>query len=106
MNRVDGKEKTVHEALVGGMMIDAVPDIPDGQPFCAEWRAFKREVVRLVNEGQAGRFALLKGDRLIGVWTTLHDAVLAGRQQFGAEPFLVQEIQLYLRPMRWGYYRP
>ena len=91
---------------VCGPNIEEVPDIPQREPFAEEWRAFKREAPRLVSEGKAGKFAVLKGDDLVGVWDTLSDADLAGRRQFGGAPFLVQEIQLYLKPMRWGYFRP
>jgi hypothetical protein len=99
--------KAAHQAAAtGGPMIDQVPDIPEGEPFAKEWRTFKREVYRLVSEGQSGRFVVFRGDQLVGVWDTLAQAAQAGRQQCGGEPFLIQEIQLYLRSMRWGYARP
>ena len=93
-------------ALAGGTMLDQVPDIPDDKPGAQEWRAFKREVGRLIHDGQAGKFAIFKGDRLVGVWDTPGQAVLANFDRFGDEPFLLQEIQLYVRPMRWGYRQP
>jgi hypothetical protein len=108
MSQINADElvKAMHRAaLVGGPLLDQVPDIPDGEPFAQEWQTFKREVYRLVGEGQAGRFALLKGDQLVGVWDTRLAAAEAGRQQFGGEPFLIQEIQLYLPSLRFGYYR-
>ncbi len=106
LNEAELMKAVHHAALVGGTPIDQVPDIPDGEPFSQEWKAFKREVCRLVREGEKGRFALLKGNQLVNVWDTLSDAQQAGRLQFGADPFLIQEIQLYLKPMRWGYHRP
>jgi hypothetical protein len=54
-----------------GINLDQVPDIPDGEPFAREWRAFKRDVSRLVAEGQQGKFAVFQGDVLVGVWDTL-----------------------------------
>ncbi len=109
MSRGDEKQR-VQDAnqatVVGGTKINELPDIPEGEPFAEEWRAFKREVFRLVNEGQAGKFAVFQGEHLVGVWDKLAAAELAGRLQFGSAPFLVQEIQLYLKPMRWGYSRP
>jgi hypothetical protein len=95
MNKVNEKN--------GEISLDEVRDIPDGQPFAREWRAFKRDVVRLVQEGQAGKFAVFHGDRLVGIWDTQFLADQAGRQQCGGERFLIQEIQLALKPMRWGY---
>ena len=77
-----------------------VPDIPDGEPFATEWRAFKRDVARLVAEGQKGKFGVFQRDCLVGVWDTLFLADQAGRRQCGGEPFLIQEIQLVLKPVR------
>jgi hypothetical protein len=109
MSRADEKRRVqdAQSAVVsGGTSIDEVPDIPEGEPFAEEWRAFKREVFRLVNDGMIGKFAVLKGEQLVGIWDTLSDAELAGRRQFGDAPFLVQEIQLHLKPMCRGYFRP
>jgi hypothetical protein len=109
MSRVEHEQRAPgpHQAAVArGTRIDEIPDIPAGEPFAEEWRAFKRQVHRLVSEGKTGKFAVLNGDQLVGVWDTLSDADLAGRREFGGAPFLVQEIQLYLKPMRWGYFRP
>ena len=106
MNRADEKQpmQDANQATaVNGSEINELPDIPEGEPFAEEWRAFKREVFRLVNEGQAGKFAVFKGEHLLGVWDKLAAAELAGRLQFGGVPFLVQEIRLYLKPMRRGY---
>jgi hypothetical protein len=98
--------RAVHEAaVIGGTLIDQVPEPPPGDPFAAEWRTFKREVYRLMCSGNKGRFALIKGDQLVSVWDTLTDATQAGRERFGKEPFLVQEIQLYVKVLRSGYFR-
>src|SRR5205809_1077338 len=100
MSRADEKRRVqdARPAVVsGGIRIDEVPDIPEAEPFAEEWKTFKREVFRLVNDGEIGKFAVLKGEQLVGVWDTLSDAELAGRRQFGDAPFLVQEIQLYLK---------
>ena len=98
--------RAVHEAaVVGGTMIQELPDPPADGPFFQEWKTFKREAFRLVNQGNKGRFALIKADRVIGVWDTMHDAIQAGRERFGQEPIFVQEIQLYVKPVRSGYVR-
>jgi len=85
------------EAEKSEIDLDHVPDIPDGQPFAREWKAFKRDVFRLIQEGQAGKFAVFQGDRLVGVWDSLLLADQAGRQQCGGKLFLIQEIRLALR---------
>jgi hypothetical protein len=98
--------ESAHKSASGITMFDQVPDIPDGEPLAREWKAFRREVGKLMDKGETGRFAVFKGDSLVGIWDTLADADQAGRLQCAPGPFLVQEIQLYLRPMHWGYSRP
>lgn len=39
-----------------------------------------------------GRFALIAGDELLGVFDSYNDALTAGYQQRGLEPFLVKKV--------------
>ena len=57
-----------------------------------ELGAYRKELPRLLAEGQAGRFALLKKDRLLSVWDTQRDALQAGRELFGLEAIAVKKI--------------
>jgi hypothetical protein len=98
--------RAAHEAaIVGGTLVDQVPDPPAGAPFADEWKTFKREVYRLMCAGNKGRFALIKGSEVVSVWDTLTDATQAGRERFGEQPFFVQEVQLYVKSVRSGYLR-
>lgn len=40
----------------------------------------------------AGKFVVIHGDQVAGVWDTQDDALRAGYERFGLEPFLVKEI--------------
>lgn len=91
--------------MMGGYPPQDLPDLPEGSRFADEWRAYKREVLRLLAEGHAGRYVLVKGDQVLSVWDTLRDARQAGYERFGMEPFLVREIQFTERPPRQGYRR-
>jgi hypothetical protein len=63
-------------------------------PLKKEILAYRHSLPRLVAEGHEGRFALIKGDEVLGIWDTFDDAYEAGRDRFGfAEPFLAQPIQ-------------
>lgn len=96
--------RAVHEAaVIGGTLVDQIPDPPDDQPFAEEWKTFKREVYRLLVAGNRGQFALIKGKQVVSVWDTRNDAIQAGREHFGQQPFFVQEIQLYVKTIRAGY---
>ena len=57
-----------------------------------ELATYEREKPRLVGESE-GKFALIHGDCVAGVWDTYEDALRAGYGQFKLEPFLVKQIQ-------------
>lgn len=66
------------------------------QRFERERACYRRELGRLLHEGQAGRHALLKGDTFLGVYDTWADANQAGLDRFGLdEPFYVQKIDAH-----------
>lgn len=96
----------LHEvAIVNGTSLENVPDPPESDPLRCEWLTFKREAYRLIAEGHKGRFALIKADEVVSVWDTRRDASQAGHERFGLEPFMIQEVQLYVRNVRSGYSR-
>jgi len=47
---------------------------------------------RQLTPGNEGRYALVHGDDAPEVWDTYEDALRAGYERFGLEPFLVKEI--------------
>lgn len=57
-----------------------------------EWETFLTEMPRLLQEGHRGKYVLIQGESVYGVWTTLDEALAAGYDRFGVEPFLAQEI--------------
>jgi hypothetical protein len=67
---------------------------PSLRPIATEIRTYLRELPRLLAEGEAGRFALVKGDQVLSVWDTFDDAVQAGEDRFllAGEAYLAQPI--------------
>jgi hypothetical protein len=61
-------------------------------PLEREMIAYRRELPRLLEAGEEGRYALLKGDTLLGVWDTQADALSAGRERFGLEAVCVKRV--------------
>ena len=57
-----------------------------------EIATYLRELPRLLEEGHAGRHALIKGDEILSLWDTQGDAIQAGRERFGLEPIFVKAI--------------
>ena len=83
-----------------------LPDLPEDNPLAREWKAYKREIVRLLAEGHVDRFALVNGDVIHSIWDTHGDAIRAGHLLFGQVPVMVQKIEPLVTPVRWRHCRP
>jgi hypothetical protein len=46
-----------------------------------EWEVYRREVGRLLAEGHAGKWLIIKGEDILGLWGTLEEAQQAERSQ-------------------------
>ncbi len=58
-----------------------------------ELETFQRELPTLLqSEGNRGKFALVYGDAVSGVFTTVDEALDVGYELFGLKSFLVKEI--------------
>ena len=57
-----------------------------------EYKVFKEHRSELLAKGE-GKFALVKGDTIVDVFTSYEDALKEGLKRFGDVPFLIQEIQ-------------
>jgi hypothetical protein len=62
------------------------------QSLKQELATYEREKARLVSES-VGKYVLIKGDDVAGVWGTYEDALRQGYQQFGLVPFLVKQVR-------------
>jgi hypothetical protein len=47
---------------------------------------YRRELPRLLQEGLAGRYALIKDDQIVSIWDTVGDALQAAGERFGTDP--------------------
>ncbi len=57
-----------------------------------ELASYRRELPRLLEEGESGRFAVIEGDAVLSTWDTYRDALQYGYERFGDHPFMVQRI--------------
>ena len=64
----------------------------DSDFFKEELAAYEREKDRLV-KGNEGRYVVIRGGNVAGIWDTYEDALHAGYEKFGLERFLVKRIQ-------------
>ena len=68
--------------------------LPDKlKPLAAEIATYQRELPQLLQDGQAGRFAVIQGNLLYGTWDTYRDASQYARERFALDQsFMVQRI--------------
>jgi hypothetical protein len=57
-----------------------------------ELETYRNNLPALKGEND-GRFVLIKGDKVIDIFTSYDDALKAGYTTFGLEPFLVKRIE-------------
>jgi hypothetical protein len=68
-------------------------EMPPDSPIYEETKTFRRELPRLLAEGQEGKWALIKGAEIIGLFETLDEGYRVGRQRFLFQPFIVQPVR-------------
>jgi hypothetical protein len=78
-----------------------LPDAKPDSPVYREWNTFRREVGRLLREGHAGKFVLIKGKEIVGIWNTRQEASAIGYQRFLLSGFIVQQIREREPLLRW-----
>jgi hypothetical protein len=70
-----------------------LPAAPPGEVLSLEWNTYRREVGRLLAEGHAGKFVLIKGSQIIAFYDAWDAAREAGLRLYLMEPFLVHEVR-------------
>jgi len=46
---------------------------------------YRRQLPRLLHEGHAGKYAIIKDDQIVSIWDTVGDALQAAGERFGLE---------------------
>ena len=69
-----------------------LPEDTSGKLLATEWNFYRREVRRLLAEGHEGRWVLIKGEQIIGIWDEEQNADAVAREQFPQQPALVHQI--------------
>jgi hypothetical protein len=77
-------------------------------PIDREYETFRREVGRLLAEGHEGKWVLIKGDQIIGLYGSKDEALGAGYARFHQTGFFVDHILTNMPVVRlpWKYFLP
>jgi hypothetical protein len=79
-----------------------LPSGPPDKPPDVEWEFYRREVGRLLAEGHEGKWILIKGDEIIGIYDSRDAAMdeVYERYPFPRPRVLVHQIQTWERLYR------
>jgi hypothetical protein len=75
-------------------------------PLRTELETYYRELPRLLEEGDEGRYLVVKGTTVCSAWDTLRDALQYGYERFGLEPFLAQVVDSRYLPLYEKWFGP
>lgn len=82
------------------MIMNANPQGDADMALERETETFQRELPALLDDPEKlGKYALVHGDVIDSVWKTIQEALDAGYERFGIEPFLVKEIVEHEKPV-------
>jgi hypothetical protein len=85
-------------ADVEDLLLQALPD--KGKFMAKDLAAFLRELPRLLEDDEAGRYAVVSGGKVLATWDTYRDATHYARERCEEETFIVQKIDR-LELSRW-----
>ena len=78
-----------------------------GSPIAMEWDYYRQEVGRLLAEGNEGKWILIKGKQIVGIWNSEEEANTVRSERFLLQPVLMKQILTREPVLRCGaYFRP
>ncbi|MBM3983460.1 MAG: hypothetical protein FJ304_24965 [Planctomycetes bacterium] len=81
----------------------------DTGPLATVSAVYRREAGRLMIEGHDGRWVVIKGEEIVGIWDTRTEAFAVADKRYPLEPVFVKQIlewePLVRLPMKWYLWR-
>jgi hypothetical protein len=69
-----------------------LPEDTSDSPIAREWNLYRREVGRLLAEGNEGRWVLIKGEKIVGIFDNWDAARQEGLKRYLLQPMLVKQV--------------
>jgi hypothetical protein len=69
-----------------------LPEAAPGSRGAADWNLYRREVGRLLAEGHEGRWVLIAGEEVVGLWDTEEEANRLRVERYLNRPVLMKQI--------------
>ena len=84
--------------------VSKLPEDSSDRPLALEWNFYCRAVGRLLSEGNEGKWILIKGTAIVGIWDSEEEADRARLECFLQEPVLLKQIRSREPILRGGGY--
>ncbi len=81
----------------------ALAEAPPDSPIATEWYFYRRQVGRLLAEGNQGKWVLIEGEGVVGIWDTIEQANEAMRSL--GTLVVIKQILEHEHVLRIGYKR-
>jgi hypothetical protein len=95
-----GHPQRLHTDQLAAISYTELPQVQPNSQLGQEWNFYRREVGRLLAEGEEGRFVLIKGEEIIGIWSTQEEAEAVAFHKYPLEPRLIHQVQRWERVLR------
>jgi len=69
-----------------------LPQAESKSPLAAEWETYRREVGQLLAAGLEGKYALIRGDEIVGIYDTWDSGRQVGLAKFLLQPHMIHPI--------------
>jgi len=79
-----------------------LPESTPDSPIATEWNFYREQVGRLLTEGHAGKWVLIKGEAIIGIWDAEEGADQVRLQRFSMQHVLLKQICVREPVLRGG----
>jgi hypothetical protein len=70
-----------------------LPEDSSGGRIAREWNFYRREVARLLSEGHEGKWVLIHGEQIIGMWDTPEQANQVRLEKYLLEDVMIHQVQ-------------
>jgi hypothetical protein len=80
-------------ATRSGIPYTELPAAEPGDECAEEWNTYRGEVGRLLADGLEGKFALIRGRAIVGIYDTGEAAWEEGLRTYFPQPLLVQQVR-------------
>jgi hypothetical protein len=91
--RLEGGASREAPSEPAGIPWSELPPDDSNEPLALEWNVYRCAVGQLLAEGGEGRYVLIKGEKIIGLFDDWAAARLEGLKRFLREPFFVHLIR-------------